>query len=393
MAGLLLEIMMVKGWSPMHDTEIKSAVVRIKVIGVGGGGNSVIERIAKENVLDIDLIAVNTDAKQLQHLPEVGVKTLQIGADLTKGLGTGAKFDLGEAAARADSDKIKTMLAGADMVFITAGMGGGTGTGATPVIAELAKDLGILTVGVVTVPFSFEGSRKKKVAASGLEKMREHMDALIDVHNDNLLKLETGHKLSLVEAFGAADGVLKQAIRCISELILTIGVINVDFADVKSIFQQSKSPEALLGIGESLDGAVKAVQMAVNSPLIEKSLVGARGIILNISGNENLTLYEVNEATKYIYEHTNPDVNIILGTVVNEKFADTVQATIIATDFVDGTAVKRKEDKVEERTDTGLEVPQFLGHFTAHSVDNAGLGHFRVPGSSKVPEFKPGKKE
>jgi len=364
----------------MHDTEIRSAVVRIKVIGVGGGGNSVIERIAKENVLDIDLIAVNTDAKQLQHLPEFGVKTLQIGANLTKGLGTGANFDLGEAAARADSDKIKTMLAGADMVFITAGMGGGTGTGAAPVIAELAKELGILTVGVVTVPFSFEGSRKKKVAASGIEKMQEHMDALIDVHNDNLLKLETGHKLSLIEAFWAADGVLKQAIRCISELILTIGVINVDFADVKSIFQQSKSPDALLGIGESREGAVKAVQMAVNSPLIERSLVGARGIILNISGNEDLTLYEVNEATKYIYEHTNPDVNIILGTVVNEKFADMVQATIIATDFVAGTSVEQKEDKVQSKADTGLEVPKFLGHFTEQSTDHTGLGNFRAPG-------------
>lgn len=377
----------------MHDTEIRSAVVRIKVIGVGGGGNSVIERIAKENVLDIDLIAVNTDAKQLQHLPEVGVKTLQIGADLTKGLGTGAKFDLGEAAARADSDKIKTMLAGADMVFITAGMGGGTGTGAAPVIAELAKDLGILTIGVVTVPFSFEGSRKKKVASTGIEKMQEHMDALIDVHNDNLLKLETGHKLSLVEAFGAADGVLKQAIRCISELILTIGVINVDFADVKSIFQQSKSPDALLGIGESREGAVKAVQMAVNSPLIEKSLVGARGIILNISGNEALTLYEVNEATRYIYEHTNPDVNIILGTVVNEKFADIVQATIIATDFINGASVVKKEACIEEKTNTDLEVPQFLGHFSTHPSNDSGIGRFQVPSASKMPEFKPGKKE
>ena len=377
----------------MHNTEIKSAVVRIKVIGVGGGGNSVLERIAKENALDIDLIAVNTDAKQLQQMTGLGIKTVQIGADITKGLGTGAKFDLGEAAARADVDKIKSMLIGADMVFITAGMGGGTGTGAAPVIAEIAKDLGILTIGVVNVPFSFEGARKKKIATAGIEKMQLHMDALIAVHNDNLLKLQTSKKLSLVNAFEAADGILKQAIRCISELILTIGVINVDFADVKSIFQQSASPDALLGIGESSEGAVRAVQLAVTSPLIEKSLAGARGIILNISGNESLSLYEVNEATKYIYEHTSPDVNIILGTVVNEKFGDKVRATIIATDFVDGVIAHPPVSPLAADP-VVLEVPKFLGHFAEHPIDEAtGLPKFSLPKNSKMPEFKPDKKE
>lgn len=377
----------------MHNTEIKSAVVRIKVIGVGGGGNSVLERIAKENVLDIDLIAVNTDAKQLQHMAEMGVKTVQIGADITKGLGTGAKFDLGEAAARTDVDKIKSMLTGADMVFITAGMGGGTGTGAAPVIAEIAKDLGILTIGVVNVPFSFEGARKKKIAIAGIGKMQLHMDALIAVHNDNLLKLQTSKKLSLVNAFEAADGILKQAIRCITELILTIGVINVDFADVKSIFQQSASPDALLGIGESSEGAVRAVQLAVTSPLIEKSLAGARGIILNISGNENLSLYEVNEATKYIYEHTSPEVNIILGTVVNEKFGDKVRATIIATDFIDGVITPRAVSPPTAEPE-GLEVPKFLGHFVEHgAAETAGLPKFNLPNSAQVPKFKPDKKE
>lgn len=376
----------------MHDTDIKSAVVQIKVVGVGGGGSSVIERIAREKTLDIDLIAMNTDAKHLQHMQGLGIKMLQIGAELTRGLGTGAKFDLGEAAARADVEKIKELLAGADMVFITAGMGGGTGTGAAPVIAEIAKEMGILTIGVVTVPFSFEGSRKKKVAAAGIEKMQVHMDALIAVHNDNLMKLQTSKKMSLVDAFEAADGVLKQAIRCISELILTIGVINVDFADVKSIFQQSASSDALLGIGESSDGAVKAVQRAVTSPLIEKSLAGARGIILNISGNENLTLHEVNEATRYIYDHTNPDVNIILGTVVDDSFGETVRATIIATDFIDGAPVKKVLQEVSEKKkllEKDLELPHFFEADTElPSSEKRNLPKFDRPQSQDIPAFK-----
>jgi len=376
----------------MHDTDIKSAVVQIKVVGVGGGGSSVIERIAREKTLDIDLIAMNTDAKHLQHMQGLGIKMLQIGAELTRGLGTGAKFDLGEAAARADAEKIKELLTGADMVFITAGMGGGTGTGAAPVIAEIAKEMGILTIGVVTVPFSFEGSRKKKVAAAGIEKMQVHMDALIAVHNDNLMKLQTSKKMSLVDAFEAADGVLKQAIRCISELILTIGVINVDFADVKSIFQQSASSDALLGIGESSDGAVKAVQRAVTSPLIEKSLAGARGIILNISGNENLTLHEVNEATRYIYDHTNPDVNIILGTVVDDSFGETVRATIIATDFIDGAPVKKVLQEVSEKkkpVEKELELPHFFeADAESPSSEKRNLPKFDRPQAQDIPAFK-----
>lgn len=375
----------------MQNAEIKRAVVRIKVIGVGGGGNSVIARIARENVLDIDLVAVNTDAKQLQNLPQPGVKILQIGAGITKGLGTGARHELGETAALADIDKIKSMLTGADMVFITAGMGGGTGTGAAPVIAKAARDLGILSVGVVTVPFSFEGSRKKKIAEAGIEKMQMQMDALIAVKNDNLLNLQQGRKLSLVDAFYAADGILKQAIRCITELILTIGVINVDFADVKSIFQQSASPDALIGIGESRDGAVEAVKRAITSPLIEKSLAGARGIILNISGNENLTLHEVNAASKYIYENTHPDVNIILGTVVQNDFGDLVQATIIATDFVDGIVVQEKAaDPVPK--EEALDVPKFLGRFTPHADPPAsGLKSFSGLKDEKYPDFRPKK--
>ena len=229
------------------------------------------------------------------------------------------------------------------MVFLTAGLGAGTGTGALPVIAQAARELNILSVGVVTIPFKFEGPRKHKLAEKSLQELMPHVDALISVHNDNLLKIKTNIKLTLLNAFRMADMVLRQGIRCVTELILTVGVINVDFADVKSIFQQSDHPDALLGIGESSSSAVDAVKEAINSPLVERSLAGARGIILNISGNESLSLYEVNEASKYINENTHPDVNIILGTVINNNLGDKVRATIIATDFADNVSPEETE--------------------------------------------------
>ena len=342
----------------MAENAINEAVIKVKVIGVGGGGNSVLQRIAQEQLLNIELIGVNTDAKQLEKLKAFNIKTLQIGASLTKGLGTGSKHELGEIAAQKNEEQIKELFNGADLAFITAGMGGGTGTGAAPVIAAIAKKMGALTIGVVTMPFSFEGSRKKKIAQIGIEKLQEHIDALISVKNDNLLKLTGSQKLSLMDAFSAADSVLKQAIRCIVELIMTIGVINVDFADVKSIFQQSTSPDALIGIGEADSSPIIAVQQAVSSPLIEKSLEGARGIILNISGGNNLSLYEVNEATQYIYSHTHPDVNIIFGTVIDDTLGDKVRATIIATDFVGD--VKAMNNDVPVHKAEALDVPTFI---------------------------------
>jgi cell division protein FtsZ len=276
------------------DEDIKKAIVTIKVIGVGGGGNSVLLRMAKNNFLDIELIAVNTDAKQLEIMKDAGIKPLQIGDSLTRGRGTGGRLDVGEQAAKADESRLKEAMQGADLIFVTAGMGGGAGTGAAPVVAHIARGLGILTVGVVTMPFTFEGARKKRLANEGVVKLQANMDALIAVQNDNLLKLPENRHMSLVQAFHEADEILRRAIRCIAELILTTGVINVDFADVTSIFRQSQSSDALLGIGESDadGGAVQAVQRAIASPLIDKSLEGARGIILNISGNESLTLYE-----------------------------------------------------------------------------------------------------
>ena len=375
------------------DTKIKRAVVTIKIIGVGGGGNSVIERIAEGNELDVELIAINTDAKHLAYMEEAGVKALAIGRELTKGLGTGGVADLGEAAAKGDEAKIKEALKGADLVFVTASMGGGAGTGAAPVVAKIAKDMGILTVGVVTVPFSFEGARKKRIANEGIAKMQGNLDALIVVHNDNLMKLPENKHMTLVNAFKAADDVLRQAINCIAELILTTGEINVDFADLTSIFRQSQSGDALLGIGESQRSAIEAVQKAVESPLVEKSLTGARGLILNLSGSERMTLDDVGEATNYIRENTDPDVNIILGTVIDSSMGQTIRATIIATDFVDGVVMKAQrmeapESKLKTESIASLEPPAFMKQPTEKVPSFSSRSDFTLP---KFDPFHPKK--
>ena len=320
--------------------------IKIKVFGVGGGGNSVLMRMGQHNELDIELYAVNTDAKQLRQVEQVGVNCIQIGESLTRGRGTGGNIQIGEQAAKNDAAKLQAALNGADMVFITAGMG----TGAAPLLARLAKEMGILSVGVVTVPFAFEGNRKKKLAQDGITKMQSQMDALIAVENDNLSKLPENRRMSLVQAFECADNILKQAINCVAELILTTGVINVDFADVTTIFRQSESSDALLGIGVSERSAVDAVKLAAESPLIDKDLSGARGIILNLTGDSELSLFDVDEASRYIVKHTDPEVNIILGTVEDNSMNGAVQATIIATDFADSVVMKAPTVKVPEST-------------------------------------------
>lgn len=334
------------------DAAIKKALVTIKVFGVGGGGNSVLKRIAESDFLAIDLVAVNTDSHALGFSNTDKIRSVQIGEQLTKGRGTGGNVAVGEQAAKNDSERLKSMMTGADMIFITAGMGGGTGTGAAPVVARLAKELGMLTVGVVTLPFSFEGRRKQRIANEGIVRMQSYMDALIVVKNDNLMKLPENKGLSMVDAFNAADSVLRQAIRCVAELILTIGVINVDFADMTTIFRQSESSDALLGIGRSKISAVKAVQEAIQSPLIDKSLKGARGIILNITGDETLPIHDVNAAASYIFSQTEDDVNIILGTVIDKSMNGMIQATIIATDFADSLALKSPTIEVPKSTVT-----------------------------------------
>ena len=352
------------------DTALKRARVTIKVIGVGGGGNHVLERMAQsdfihaQNIEDIELIAINTEARQLALLENLGITCLQIGEQVTQGRGTGGNAAIGEAAAKADEAKIKSAITGADIVFITGSLGGGTGTGAVPTVAEVAKDLGVLTVGVVTMPFAFEGTRKTRVAQAGLRAMQSYMDALLAIHNDNLMKLPENRKITLVQAFKLADSVLEQAIRCIAELILKTGVINVDFADVTTIFTQSESSDALLGIGLA-DDAASAVAEAVKSPLLDKSLKGARGVILNLTGDESMTLTDVDDATHFICDQTDPNVNIILGTVIDKAMAGKVQATIIATDFADSVAIKAPkmqvpESKLQKPKTFELSTPSFM---------------------------------
>ena len=367
------------------ETSIIKPKVKIKVFGVGGGGNSVLMRMGQHNELEIELIAINTDAKQLQLVEQSGVRCIQIGESLTRGRGTGGNIAVAEQAAKAEENKIKDALNGADLIFITAGMGGGTGTGAAPVVARLAKELGILSVGVVTVPFSFEGSRKKRTAMEGIVKMQSQMDALIAVENDNLMKLPENRRMTIVTAFEYADEVLKQAINCVAELILTTGVINVDFADVTTIFRQSDSSDALLGIGSSKRSAVDAVKAAAESPLIDKGLKGARGVILNLTGDHTLSLYDVDEATRYIVEHADPEVNIILGTVVDDSMNGNVQATIIATDFADSVVMKSPTVKVPEskvqKTAFSLDTPSFMNKTKEKPA-------FKQPGAFAIPAFK-----
>ncbi len=353
------------------DTALKRARVTIKVIGVGGGGNHVLARMAQsdfihaQNIEDIELIGINTEAAQLALLENMGITCLQIGEQLTQGRGTGGNAAVGEAAAKADEAKIKNAITGADIVFITGSLGGGTGTGAVPTVAEVAKDLGILTVGVVTLPFAFEGSRKTRFAQQSITAMQGYMDALLAIHNDNLMKMPENRKITLVDAFKVADSVLEQAIRCIAELILKTGVINVDFADVTTIFTQSESSDALLGIGLA-DDAATAVAAAAKSPLLDKSLKGARGVILNLTGDENMSLYDVDNATKFICEQTDPNVNIILGTVIDEDMKGKVQATIIATDFAGSTAIIKApkldvpQSKLQKPKGIELSTPSFM---------------------------------
>lgn len=332
----------------MADDLIIKPKIKIKVLGIGGGGNNVIARMGQHRTLDIELVAINTDQHQLGVVAGSGVRTVAIGENLTAGRGTGGNVELGGEAARAAESQLKDLITGADLIFIAATLGGGFGTGAAPVIARLAKEMGVLSIGVVTTPFMFEGARKKKTAQAGIASLQSQMDALIVVENDNLLKLPENRTMSFKQGFVAADNILKQAINCISELILTTGIINVDFADVTTIFRQSDSSDALLAIGQSTRDAVDAVKSALSSPLNERGLAGARGVILNITGDERLSLYDVEAATTYIAEATHPSVNIILGTVVDPNLSGSVRITLIATDFVDSVIKKAPAVKVPE---------------------------------------------
>jgi cell division protein FtsZ len=303
---------------------------QLRVVGVGGAGVNAVNRMIEAEVGGVEFLAINTDAQSLQqssaHL------TLQIGGDLTRGLGSGSNPDLGRAAAMEDHDRTKALLKGADMVFITAGEGGGTGTGAAPIVARIARELGALTVGIVTRPFGFEGSRRMQIAEAGIEALADEVDTLIVVPNNRLLTV-LDKSTSMVEAFRTADDVLRQGVQGIADLITLPGLINLDFADVRTIM--SDAGPALLGIGMGTGDkrAVEAAEQATSSPLLETTLEGAHGILLSITGGRDLSLWEVNEAAKTVQEAAHPDANIIFGAMLDEKLSDEVWITVVATGY------------------------------------------------------------
>ncbi|MGM0471317.1 MAG: cell division protein FtsZ [Bacillota bacterium] len=320
----------------------------IKVVGVGGGGNNAINRMIESGLDGVEFIAINTDAQAL--VSSQASSTLQIGEKLTQGLGAGADPELGQKAAEESRDMIAETLKGSDMVFITAGMGGGTGTGAAPVVAEVAKEIGALTVGVVTKPFTVEGRQRMEKAEYGVDNLKEEVDTLIVIPNDRLLEV-VEKQTSLIEAFEVADDVLRQGVQGISDLITITGLINLDFADVKTIMTDAGS--ALMGIGaaEGDDRAAEAARKAVACPLLEASIEGAQGVLLNITGGENLGLHEANEAAKVVSEVADSNANIILGAVVDESLDEEVKVTVIATGFgqVQQKNIKPQQPEVEEK--------------------------------------------
>ncbi|MDT3316845.1 cell division protein FtsZ [Microbacterium sp. KSW4-11] len=305
----------------------------IKVVGVGGGGVNAVNRMIELGLRGVEFIAVNTDAQALL-MSDADIK-LDVGRELTRGLGAGADPEVGRRAAEDHAEEIEEALAGADMVFVTAGEGGGTGTGGAPVVARIAKSIGALTIGVVTKPFSFEGRRRQTQAEAGVSKLKEEVDTLIVVPNDRLLEI-SDRGISMIEAFATADQVLLAGVQGITDLITTPGLINLDFADVKSVMQGAGS--ALMGIGSArgADRAIKAAELAVESPLLEASIEGAHGVLLSIQGGSNLGIFEINDAAQLVKEAAHPEANIIFGTVIDDTLGDEVRVTVIAAGFDGG---------------------------------------------------------
>lgn len=320
---------------------------QIKVVGVGGGGNSAVNRMIQFGLKGVDFISINTD-KQALHLSEANHK-IQIGEKLTKGLGAGANPEIGKKAAEESRDEIEQSLKGSDMVFITAGMGGGTGTGAAPIVAEIAKSMGILTVGVVTKPFSFEGRKRMQNAEMGIENLKKNVDTLVIIPNDRLLQV-VERRTSMIEAFKIADDVLRQGVQGISDLIAVPGLVNLDFADVRTIMKEQGLAHMGIGRGSGENRATEAAKQAIHSPLLETSIQGAKGVLLNITGGADLGLFEVNEAAELVAQSSDPDVNIIFGAVIDESLEDEIRITVIATGFEQPS--DKASDEVARRNDS-----------------------------------------
>ncbi len=336
----------------------------IKVVGIGGGGVNAVNRMIELGLRGVEFIAINTDAQALL-MSDADVK-LDVGRELTRGLGAGADPEVGRRAAEDHAEEIEEALAGADMVFVTAGEGGGTGTGGAPVVARIAKSIGALTIGVVTKPFGFEGKRRSSQAEIGVDSLKNEVDTLIVVPNDRLLEI-SDRGISMLEAFATADQVLLAGVQGITDLITTPGLINLDFADVKSVMQGAGS--ALMGIGSArgADRAIKAAELAVASPLLEASIEGAHGVLLSIQGGSNLGIFEINDAARLVQEAVHPEANIIFGAVIDDTLGDEVRVTVIAAGF-DGGAPQLKPNEVRRTNYVIPEVGAVAA--TVGAVDN-----------------------
>jgi len=361
-------------WAEEREPAFAGAPV-LRVVGVGGGGVNAVNRMVEAGISGVEFLAINTDVQSLQG--STADRTLHIGDSITRGLGSGSDPDIGRSAANDDVDHIKNLLKGSDMVFVAAGEGGGTGTGAAPVVARVARELGALTVGIVTKPFGFEGTRRRETAEAGIAALRDEVDTLIVVPNNRLLSV-LDRQTSMVEAFRVADDVLRQGVQGISDLVTLPGLINLDFADVRTIM--SEAGNALLGIGMGTGErrAIEAAEQAVSSPLLETSMEGARKILLSITGGEDLSLWEVNEAAKAVSAAAHPDANIIFGALVDESLTDAVWVTVVATGYSEDGATRRPvsvsqsrlrepegEPRVERRRPErrpapALDVPEFV---------------------------------
>lgn len=313
--------------------EVKAKIetfARIKVLGIGGSGTNVVNRMTELGIRGVEFVAINTDAQALHN--NKADRKIHIGKTITKGLGSGMNPDLGRQAAEESREDIEDVIANADMVFITCGLGGGTGTGAAPIVAELAKDRGILTIAVVTKPFTFEGSKRKEVAEAGYDNLKDKVDAIISINNDRILQI-IDKKTSLIDAFKTVDDVVRQGIAGISDLVTTHGIVNADFADVRTIMQDAGT--ALMGIGSASgeNRAELAAKAAVNSPLLDMTIDGAQGVLFNITGGPSLGMFEIDEAAKVITKNVDPDAKVKFGAVIDESLGDAIRITVIATGF------------------------------------------------------------
>lgn len=337
--------------------EEKPMTTIIKVIGVGGAGTNAVNRMIATGMDGVEFIVANTDAQQLRD--SLASEKIQLGSKLTRGLGAGANPEVGREAANEDRDKLQKMLKGADMVFITSGMGGGTGTGAAPVVAEIAKEAGALVVGVVTKPFKVEGKRRMNQAEEGIKNLKEKVDTLITIPNDLLLKI-IDRKTPIEDAFKLADDILRQGVQGIADLIMVTGLVNVDFADVRTVMRETGDALMGVGIGTGENKALEATQMAINSPLLEEtSIEGAKAVLINIAGGNDLSLHEVNEVTNEITRQVDPEANIIFGTTVDAALSDKVRITVIATGF------DRKKNMLSVNHAKSAQTPVSGGHGAA----------------------------